>query len=465
MLVVGGIAAFVLGRDEDPETVEVDAPDHPDEWDPRILPLVEFVERERGLSFEHPVTVDFLSEDEWREQADIDEEEILDEDAQLLEHGEGLFRAVGLAEGDLDLLSDTEELGASGTVGRYTFEDETITVRGTDLTPKIEATLVHEITHALQDQQFDVGDRLEAVSEEDTDEESLRVLVEGDADRIEDIWVEALSDQDREALDAARAEESTAADEALDELPASLVAFFASDYILGAGFMDVLEAADGVAAIDAAFETPPGSEEQVLDPISFLVGDEATEVDPPDVDGEVVEDLDGEFGAVTWFLMLAERTDPVAALAAVDGWGGDQFRVYRDGDRTCAALRFVGEDEDAAATMEAALTSWAGAMPDEADVTVERDGDQVDVVTCDPGTDAELLEGEGRSRETIALLAIRSTIAADVLAGGGTNSQARCFSRGIIANLDYEALTTSEPTAAQQAEIEEVALAQGAACR
>jgi hypothetical protein len=468
VLVVAGIAAFAVGRDSggsDSEPKAEAAIDHPDEWDARIVPVVEFVEEERGLAFEHPVAVDFLTEDEWREQADIDEEEILDEDAQLLEHGAGLFRAVGLAEGDLDLLSDTEELGASGTVGFYSFEDQAITVRGADITPKIEATLAHELTHVLQDQHFDIGDRLEAVAEEDTAEESLRVLVEGDADRIEDLWVEALSEEDRAALDAERAEESTTADEALDELPASLVAFFASDYILGGGFMDILEAADGETAIDDAFDEPPGPDEHVSDPISFLEDDEPSEVDPPDVDGERIEDFDGDFGSVSWYLMLAERTDPVAALAAVDGWGGDQFRAYRNGDRTCAALRFVGEDEDAGVTMEAALTSWAAAMPDEADVTVAREGDQVDVVTCDPGTDAELLGGEGRSRETISLFAIRSTIAADVLAGGGTNDQARCFSRGIIANLDYETLITSEPTPAQQAEIEEVAAAQGVACR
>ena len=320
-----------------------------------VLLMVEFVEDERGLAFEHPVTIEFLDEGAWREQADIDEEEILDEDAQLLEHGAGLFRAFGLAEGDLDLLSDSEELGASGTVGHYSFDDEIVRVRGTEVSPKVAATLVHELTHVLQDQHFDIGDRIEAVADEDTDEESLRVLVEGDADRIEDLWIESRSDREREALEEARAAESNTAGEALAELPASLVTFFASSYILGAGFIDVLEAADGTAAIDAAFDQPPGPEEHVFDPISFLQRDQESEVDPPDIDGEAIEDLDGDFGAVGWFLMLAERIDPVVALTATDGWGGDAFRAYRDGDRTCGALRFVGETPGGAITMEAAL--------------------------------------------------------------------------------------------------------------
>ena len=473
---VAGLAAFALGRgdgsdpadspeaEEEEDEKEQKAPPHPDRWDARVLSLVDFVEDERGLAFEHPVTVEFLDEEAWRAETDIDEEEILDEDAQLLEHGAGMFRAVGLAEGDIDLLSDTEELGTSGTVGRYTFDDETVRVRGAEITPKVAATLVHELTHVLQDQHFDVGDRLEAIAEEDTDEESLRVVVEGDADRIEDLWVESLSDEEREELDAERDEEGTTAEEALAELPQSLVMFFASDYILGAGFMDVLEAADGTDAIDDAFETPPGPEEHVFDPIAFLEGDEESDVDAPEVDGEPIEDLDGDFGAIAWFLMLAERTDPAAALAAVSGWGGDQFVAFRDGDRTCVALRFVGEDEEATATMEAAVRGWADAMPAEANATVTRDDDLVDVVTCDPGVDATLLSDGGRSQDAMTVLAIRNTLAGQVLESGGSNDQARCFSRGIVENVDVELLTTEEPTPEQQTEIQQLALEQRNAC-
>ena len=453
-------------EEESSETDEQSSePDHPDEWDPRVLPIVEFVEAKRFLRFEHPVEIEFLSEEEWREQAKIDEEEILDEDAELLEHGAGLFRAVGLAEGELDLLSDTEELGASGTVGLYVFDDEAIRVRGTELSPKIEATLAHELTHVLQDQHYDIGDRLEAVAEDDTDEESLRVLVEGDADRIEELWVDALPDAEREALDAAREEESTAAGDALSELPASLVTFFASPYILGPGFMDILEAAKGPQGINAAFDEPPGPEEHVSDPLSYLDRDEESDVQPPEVDGELIEDLDGDFGAVSWYLMLAERIDPVTALAAVDGWGGDEFVAYRGGRRTCAALRFVGEDRAATSAMASALAEWSDAMPAEADVTMDVGAEVIDVTTCDPGTGAEVLEATGRSKETISLIAIRSELVSQVLDVGGSTEQARCFSRAIIANLDYGLLVTSEPTPEQKAEIQRVAQEQGAACR
>ena len=142
-----------------------------------MLTLVSFVERSETCC-STPVRVDFLDEAAWEEQGAIDEDEILDEDAQLLEHGEGMFHAVGLVEGDLDLLSDIEELGTSGTVGHYWFEDEVITIRGAEVTLEVQKTLVHELTHVLQDQHFDIGDRLQRLGEDGNTEGSLHVLVE-----------------------------------------------------------------------------------------------------------------------------------------------------------------------------------------------------------------------------------------------------------------------------------------------
>jgi hypothetical protein len=93
-------------------------------------------------------------------------------------------------------------------------------------------------------------------------------------------------------------------------------------------------------------------------------------------------------------------------------------------------------------------------MPAEADAVVELSDDVVDLVTCDPGPDADLLDGEGRSRDTISVIAARSTLAGGVLTSGGTNEQARCFSRGFIASLDYELIIADDATPEQQGEIE-----------
>ena len=42
----------------------------------------------------------------------------------------------------------------------YSFRTKQITVRGRTLTPSVKATLVHELTHVLQDQHFRIGHRV-----------------------------------------------------------------------------------------------------------------------------------------------------------------------------------------------------------------------------------------------------------------------------------------------------------------
>lgn len=61
VLAAGGVAGLVVvgGRDEKASGRKNE---YPSAWDPRVTDLVAFVERERGLRFEHPVAIDFLDE-------------------------------------------------------------------------------------------------------------------------------------------------------------------------------------------------------------------------------------------------------------------------------------------------------------------------------------------------------------------------------------------------------------------
>src|SRR5688572_9011024 len=115
--------------------------------------------------------------------------------------------------------------------------------------------------------------------------------------------------------------------------------------------------------------------------------------------------------------------------------------------------------------MASVLEDWAAAMPAEADVRVSSEGEAVDVVTCDPGAEATLLEDGGRSSDTISLVAIRSELARQILDAGGDVRQARCFSRGIVTEIGYDLMLTEQPTPAQQTQIQQIAAAQGQACR
>jgi hypothetical protein len=170
---------------------------YPEEWDSRVVELVEFVELERGLDFDHPVEVNFLTPEEYGNATRISEGELTDADRQALDEQASMLRALGMANGDLDLFEAGNDMADTGTLAFYDPGTEEIVVRGTEIDVTLEATLVHELTHALQDQHFDLDAATRDLDPNDSDDtaryHAYTALVEGDAMRIELGYVDRLS--------------------------------------------------------------------------------------------------------------------------------------------------------------------------------------------------------------------------------------------------------------------------------
>ena len=171
-------------------------PSHPDHWDPRIAPIAQWVARERKLPFLHPVYVDFLTPAQYHAASTTSEDDLTPEDKAALDQFAGAWRAVGLAEGKVDLGSSMNDVSDTGTLAFYNPDDERVRVRGTKLTPGVRVTLAHELTHALQDQHFDLKDLYNDSSRcsPTATTRSCVAVVEGDAEDIEQRYVERAAD-------------------------------------------------------------------------------------------------------------------------------------------------------------------------------------------------------------------------------------------------------------------------------
>ncbi|NHA01827.1 hypothetical protein G5V59_25040 [Nocardioides sp. W3-2-3] len=119
-------------------------PDYPDQWDAKVKPYVDYVEKERGLKFEHPVYVDFLTDAEFDKQVTSTDGDLDENDREEVRRFEGMLRALGLLPAGVDLLDAVNELSRGSVIGLYDDEDERIRMRGTTLTPPVRSTLVHE---------------------------------------------------------------------------------------------------------------------------------------------------------------------------------------------------------------------------------------------------------------------------------------------------------------------------------
>jgi hypothetical protein len=433
-------------------------------WDPRVQDLVRFVEAERGLTFKHPVPVDFLAPEEYRDELTTEATDITPKDRRELRATEAIMRALGLLDRDIDLLDEFNTLSAEGTLAFYDLKRERVFVPDGPLTPSLRVTLVHELTHALQDQHYD----LSAMEDEAPDDETSaqRALVEGDARRIEHAYAQSLSDVDKAQYREETQRTAAEARNSLQGVPPVIRAFFESPYVLGEGLMGALLLDGGPDRIDQAFEEPPTSEEQLLDPFRYLDGDEPIDVPKPALEaGESEVDAD-DLGAITWYLLLAERLDPSTALQAVDGWGGDAYVIYRSQDRFCVRAAFQGDDLEETSQMERALTEWVATMP-KASAALTRDGEILTLRSCDPGPDSSSARKDIAEKALLIPL-VRTSLAIGIEQSGLERPVARCAAAEIIDRLPTESLLrlrtlmTSEGFSAQ---IREMAPAAFESCR
>lgn len=318
----------------------------------QALPRLEaFVEQTRGLRFKRRVPVELLPDDAFTERLrhiEPQDQQEADEDAESFE---GFLRALGLAGSDIDLGAVDEAITEHGILGFYDPEEAALYVRGSSLGPFEELILVHELTHALEDQHFGL-DRPDLDERSDEASESFLALVEGSAVVVEQRFLDSLPpDRRRVALQG-----EDAAGEANSEVPDVIDALFGYPYRDGPAFVDRILQAGGPARLDAALARPPTTSEQVLHPERFLAGEGPKPVGRPRADGSVEDS--GMLGERVLALVLAEASGGATGRRAAEGWGGDRYVVWSVGDRTCIRWNLVMDTPADTAELVSALRSF-----------------------------------------------------------------------------------------------------------
>jgi hypothetical protein len=320
--------------------------------DTAVQDIQAFVERERGLKFKTDVNVQLANDDELAQMLD---KEFSEEQAGLLESQE-VLRAVGLIPPTFDLVQAERKLLNSSVLGFYDPETKQLVVRGTEVTPFVRETLAHELTHALDDQWFGLN-RPQLDNADDETGFGFTALVEGDATRVEEAYLSSLSSSER--ADAAKEQQDLLlAHPEIFTLPQVLLDIMQEPYTDGPVLVkDVLDAGQR-EGLDAAFQQPPTTSEQVIDPTKFLDGEGALPVAPPAADGTVSNK--GVLGAFMFeeILLGSLRTSDIDE--AIAGWGGDSYVTWVDASgKTCLRDSFVGDTPDDTQQLAQALNQWA----------------------------------------------------------------------------------------------------------
>jgi len=429
-------------------------PPHPKDWDPRVLDIVKFDEQHRGLTYKQPVFVDFLSPADYSARARTDESALTDEAKAQLETTAGELRALGLSDSKVDLFAASNTLVDTGTLAFYDPDTQRVIIRGTEMTVDLRVTLAHEFTHVLQDQYFGVGRQRTSAFKTSQEGTAFRAILEGDAVRIENEYIDSLSSDEKAQYDQAHQKEVDNATAGLTSVPVALQALQAAPYILGPPFMQLLDAEGHQTEVDAAFRTPPATDEQLFDPRAFFKHDKPLDVAAPSLPSNVPKEDQtdsGDFGATSWYLVLAERIDPLDALRAVDGWGGDSYIAYTQGGLTCVQLHWKGDTPTDDQEMHDALDQWVAAMPPAAAARVSTDGDLLSLASCDAGPRGGL-KLNNRALDAIQVPGARSEFMFEAVSQGGLDtSKAFDFGDCVVHSVTFDQFVVQDKPAFQKA--------------
>ena len=372
-LVVFALTASAALQPSVASAAEVAAPSR---WDPRIRPVAEAVEKLRDLQFERPVKVRFLSDAEFTKRQRSERSDLSKADEAELRRAQGQLRALGIIGQEVDLFEAGNDISSSDVLAYYDPATKRITVKGTgDLDAATRLTVAHELTHALQDQHFDLR-KLQREGSRNHAQSAVRTLVEGDAVRIEDLYRDQLSDTDQQAATEQRSSESDAArgEAEAQSIPTMLLALFEAPYAFGPSMVGVADTAlDG--GVDGLFRHPPATESAFFTPSTLVDDAKFTKVPVPKLGkGEKRVGKPDVFGAFTLFMILASRVDLGQSMRAADGWAGDSMVSFERDGNPCLRARFVGRSERDSYDIGVALDTWVyGRAPEAADVHWEKD--------------------------------------------------------------------------------------------
>ncbi len=335
-----------------------------------LVELARFVEDTRGHPFLRPVTVELVADDRFEE---LIVESFRGPALEALQEQYELLMLIGLLPEGIDFVDLVRISDRESIIGFYVPGTDTLHLRGAELTSFVSMVAVHELTHALDDQWFDLAPKR---GEDDADRAfALAALAEGSATWVEEQWIAGRSIDERVEIRRAGEELWVGAVEA--DWPVSAIEIGEDVYSLGSSFVVALPDDDVAASLDAAFTDRPDSTEQLLHPSRYRAGDVPIDVATPDHVGVVV--AEGTIGELLLVELLSAAVSPATAREAGEGWGGDRYVVVDDGVRRCLVLEVrtdTGLDE---VELAAATGRWAARQPD---ATVTRDDGAVRIVSC-----------------------------------------------------------------------------------
>ncbi|MGZ8613223.1 MAG: hypothetical protein ACXWX4_00925 [Actinomycetota bacterium] len=341
-----------------PSPVSTDDDGAPAETPADVAEVETQVEQVRGLDFLRSVVVQPVSADEIAGKL----RDAFDETypRAFYDRRSVAWQTIGVLPGSVTIRDALLAYQTGQVVGFYNPLDGELVYRADgDLDIVERVTLAHELTHAIDDQHFDLAraDGVAAACRDDAFQAALGAI-EGSAQffSVKVLFEFPPTDGDFSGLGGGGGMP--------DGVPPFMVRSLLWPYTAGQGFVTQLDARGGLAEVNEALRRFPVSSEQILHPERYP-SDRPTSVDVQDLSDELGPgwgDLDVmEVGEAWLSAMLELRLDTSVAEAASAGWDGGLYRAFTDGTDTAVVFMTAWDSSADADAFEQAVREWFGA--------------------------------------------------------------------------------------------------------
>ena len=383
--------------------------------------LAKQVSKRRGLPLKKPIARGVMSRDQIEKRIlQRLTEDYAEADVAGEERG---MKRLGLFPAELDYKEAVIKLLREQIAGFYDPKQKELYIADWIADDLQKIVLVHEIDHALQDQNFDLVKFISPNKENGDEQLARQALVEGDGVALMIEWMlPAGSDPwaDDKMVGMLGTMSALSGGAEFDKAPLLLKESLIFPYEKGLRFVATSRKTRPWSDIDAMFAAPPISTEQILHPEKYRAKEKPIPVKPaaiPSLKGwkRVWSNVLGE---MTFSVLFRQHgVEQARAERAAEGWGGDRVQLYApagdDGKGVAqmvlieqavwdaeadaveaydALVASLGKLADKEASKEPTYAEWIG--PGALTSFVERKGDRVVFVIGAPPILAQKIRSE-----------------------------------------------------------------------
>lgn len=252
--------------------------------------------------------------------------------ADEMRASELVLKKLGLAPADFQLHSFIIKLLAEQVAGYYEPKSQEFYLADWIDIDGQRPVIAHELTHALQDQHFNLR-RFEKWPKHDSDAElAAHSLVEGDASFLMMQYVVRNPERQLAFMKSMNATGASSSEQ-IEKAPRVLRETLLFPYFQGAAWVAGVYKQGGWDAVSAAYKNLPKSTEQILHNDKYAANELPVKVNVRDISATLGRgwkmadnDVEGEWG---YYLILDQiLASPDVSKKASAGWGGDRYALF-----------------------------------------------------------------------------------------------------------------------------------------